>query len=113
MVGALVILIFVSLVQLSLALYVRNILQDSAAEGARYGAAAGAGPAAAVERTRYLITAALPASYASGVSASHASYGGVATIRVDVTAALPVVALVNLGPTVSVSAHAIDEDGLP
>lgn len=112
MIGALVILIFMALVQLALALHVRNILMDSAAEGARYGAVSGAGPQDAVSRTRYLIGLALSPSYASNVTASTADRDGVPTVRVDVRATLPLVALTGIGPTVTLSAHAIDEDGL-
>ncbi len=113
MVGALVIAVFMALIQLSLALHVRNILMDSAAEGARFGASAGATPADAVSRTRYLISLALPTSFGSGVSAVDTTHDGVATVRVDVSAPLPVIALTGVGPTVNLSAHAIDEDGLP
>ncbi|MDO5494448.1 MAG: pilus assembly protein [bacterium] len=113
MVGALVILIFVALIQLSLALYVRNILMDSAAEGARHGAVAGAGPEDAANRTRYLISLALPEHFASGVSAREVSRDGIRAVRVEVRAHLPVVALTGVGPALTLSAHAIDEDGLP
>lgn len=112
-VGALVILVFLALVQLALVLHVRNLLQDSAAEGARYGAASGATLQDAVARTRLLIDAALPASYADAVTARHSSADGVGTVVVDVTAPTPVLGLLSFGPTVSVTARAIDEDGLP
>lgn len=113
MVGALVLAVFLALLQLALALHVRNILQDSAAEGARAGGIAGATPADAATRTRYLITLALPSSFAADVTASRGSHSGVAVIRVDVRATLPIVGLTGTGPVVTVSAHAIDEDGLP
>ena len=85
-----------AVVQLALALHVRNTVLDAAAEGARFAALAGSSPAAGVERTRDLIGAAISPSYASDVHATSTSVGGVPAIAVTVRTALPVLGL--LGP---------------
>lgn len=102
---------FVGVMQLALALHVRNTLVDSAGEGARHGALVGRGPEDAVERTRALIASALADDLAQDVSASTETLGGVETVVVTVRAPLPVLGLV--GPrTLQVEGHAVDEKAL-
>lgn len=112
LVGTLVILIFAALLQLALALHVRNILVDSAAEGARAGALVGAGDETAVERTRYLIDLALSQRYTHEVSTRRVEVEGMALLQVDVRATIPLLGLV--GPTreLEVSGRAVLEDEL-
>lgn len=112
MVGTLIIAIVAALLQLALVLHVRNILIDSAAEGARAGALAGAGDAAAVERTRYLIDAALSARYADDVTAHRVEAAGTTVLQVDVVATLPLFGLAGSPRTVVVSGRAVVEDEL-
>ncbi|MGO1590976.1 MAG: TadE/TadG family type IV pilus assembly protein [Ancrocorticia sp.] len=88
MVMPLFLLVALALLGLAMTLHARMILVDSAAEGARVGAVGGT--ALAEQRTRELITAALPAEYAQDVVASESVIGGVAILRVEVTAPLPV-----------------------
>ena len=52
MVGALLTVLTLSVMQLGLALHIRNTMQDAAAEGARYGALADNVPSDGVRRTR-------------------------------------------------------------
>ncbi len=102
---------FVGVLQLTLALHVRNTLVDSAGEGARYGALVGRGPDDAVERTRELISSALVDDLAGDVTASTETLGGVQTVVVTVRAPLPVIGLV--GPrSLQVEGHAVDEKAL-
>ena len=103
---------FVGVLQLALALHVRNTLVDAAGEGARYGALVGRDPGDAVARTRALITASLVDDLAGDVSAATVTLDGVDTVVVTVRAPLPVMGLV--GPrTLEVDGHAVDEKGLP
>ena len=101
--------LFVALLQLALALHVRNTLVASAAEGARYGANVDRTPAEGAAKTRQLVRGALSSRYARDVSAGYESVGGVPTVYVEIRAALPVVGL--LGPTRSlvVRGHAMEE----
>lgn len=93
MVSGLVLLLFLAAFQLGYALHVRNTLIANAAEGARYGARADAGPALGAERTRDLIRGGQPDSFAQNVTADRGVEGGVQVVRVRVVAPLPV-----LGP---------------
>ena len=107
--------LFLALVQLALTLHVRATLQASAAEGARYGANLGLGPADAQARTVDLVTESLSARY---VTAPHGQVtasveplddSGVPVVVVRVEARLPVVAaLVPVVPVV-VEGRALQE----
>ena len=52
LVGVLLTALLLAVVQLALALHVRNTVLDAAAEGARYAALAGSSAEAGVQRTR-------------------------------------------------------------
>ena len=112
LVGTLVILLFAALLQLALALHVRNILVDSAAEGARAGALAGASDAAAVDRTRYLINLALSPRYSRDVTTRRVEAEGTVLLQVDVVAALPLFGLAGPARELAVSGRAVLEDEL-
>ncbi|WP_448005151.1 TadE/TadG family type IV pilus assembly protein [Agromyces bauzanensis] len=109
LVGVLLTVLALAVVQLALALHVRNTLLDAAAEGARYAALAGSSAGAGVARTQDLIAAAISAEYADGVSATTTSIGGVPAIEVTVRAALPVVGLLGAERALEVSGHAAIE----
>src|SRR3954469_15597134 len=96
LVGILLTFLFLALLQLGLALYVRNTLVASAAEGARYGANADRGPADGAALTRDLIRDSLADSFAGDVTSGMETVDGVVTVVVRVNARLPVVGL--LGP---------------
>lgn len=96
MVSALVTVLFMSVLQLGIALYVRNTLISCASEGARLGARADTDPAQGAARTRELITASLPARFAGDVSVAVVDVGGVRVVSVRVRAPLPVIG--PLGP---------------
>ncbi len=105
MVAALLTALTLGVVQLALALHVRNTIVDAASEGARYGALADNTPADGVARTRELITTALGAGYAVDVSAARATYQAHPAVVVRVAATLPLVGLI--GPSIlEVEGHA-------
>ncbi|MGZ4598201.1 MAG: TadE/TadG family type IV pilus assembly protein, partial [Actinomycetes bacterium] len=64
LVGILLTVLFLALLQLGLALHVRNTLVASAAEGARYAANADRSPASGAAVTRQLIRDSLADSFA-------------------------------------------------
>jgi Flp pilus assembly protein TadG len=109
LVGALVTLVFVGVVQLTVALHVRNTLVDCASEGARYGALADRDPAAGAQRTRELIGQDLSAAYAGDVTAGTERFDGLDTVVVRVRAPLPVAGLLGVGRLLEVSGHAVSE----
>ncbi|MFP3578303.1 TadE family protein [Arthrobacter sp. fls2-241-R2A-200] len=106
LVGALLTMFFVSIVQLTLILHVRNTLIDAAASGARYGALADRTSADASARAGTLIAAALNPDYAQDIESSEVTVGGVRTIEVTVRAPLPVIGLLGPSGTLEVKGHA-------
>jgi hypothetical protein len=109
LVGGLLTLLFVAVLQLSLALHVRNVLVDCASEGARFGALADRDPEAGAIRTRELIRSELSNRYADRVSAGRATVEGLPTVEVRVEAPLPIIGLFGVGRTLTVSGHALAE----
>ncbi|MBX3098257.1 MAG: pilus assembly protein [Salinibacterium sp.] len=108
MVSALLTVLTLAVLQLGLALLVRNTLVDAAAEGARFGALADNSRRDGVDRAVDLIATALGPDYAGDVSASTGSYLGQPAIIVTVRAPLPLVGLI--GPSaLEVSGHAAVE----
>ena len=106
LVGVLLTVLALAVVQLALALHVRNTLLDAAAEGARFAALAGSSASDGTARTRDLIAAAISADYARDVTAGTTSFAGVPTVEVTVRATLPVVGLLGLAGGVEVSGNA-------
>jgi Flp pilus assembly protein TadG len=100
-VGVLLTVLALAVVQLALALHVRNTVLDAAAEGARYAALAGSSSTDGVARTRDLIAAAISAEYAQDVTAGTAS--------VSVRTTLPVIGLLGVPHGLEVAGHAAVE----
>lgn len=94
MVSALLIAVFLGILQLTFALHVRNTLMDAAAAGARYGTLADRGPGDGVRRTQDLIRGALSDRFAANVHATTVSVGGTPGVRITVRAAVPVFGMV-------------------
>jgi Flp pilus assembly protein TadG len=110
LVGILLTFLFLALLQLGLALHVRNTLVASAAEGARYGANADRDPAQGAAVTRQLIRDSLADSFADGVSAGVETVDGMDTVYVQVEARLPLVGLLGPARTIKVRGHALEEN---
>jgi hypothetical protein len=113
MVGALLTLLVLSVLQLALALHVRNTVTDAAAEGARYAALAGAGLDDGAARTRSLLATALGPGYPVEVTAGTADWQGIPVAEVRVAAPLPVLGLLGLERGLEVAGHAPMEDPEP
>jgi Flp pilus assembly protein TadG len=110
LVGILLTFLFLALLQLGLALHVRNTLVASAAEGARYGANADRTPADGAAVTRQLIRESLADSFADDVTSGTETVDGVVTVVVRVDARLPVFGLLGPPRGISVRGHALDEE---
>ncbi len=106
MVGVLLTVTTLAVLQLALALLVRNTVLDAASEGARYGALVGNSPAEGAKRTAELIRTAIGDGYTGHIDAGLGTHLGVPAIVVTVRAPLPVLGLI--GPTggIEVSGHA-------
>lgn len=109
MVGTLLTVLTLSVIQLGLALLIRNTVLDAASEGARFAALADNGLADGVARTTDLITVALGPGYAQGVSAEYGNYLGHPAAIVTVNAPLPLIGLVGIEHGLEVEGHAAVE----
>ena len=109
LVGALLTVLTLSILQLGLALLIRNTVLDAAAEGARYGALADNTVGDGVERTRELITTAIGPAYAKNISASLTSYHGQPADVVTVKTPLPMFGLLGISNGLEVRGHAAME----
>ena len=109
LVGVLLTALFLVLLQLGLALHVRNTLLASAAEGARYAANADRTRDDGEEVTRRLIRGSLADSFAGGVTSGVETVDGAATVYVEVEATLPVIAFLGPARGIRVRGHALEE----
>ncbi|MFI9485532.1 TadE family protein [Promicromonospora sp. NPDC052451] len=109
LVSVLVLAIFLGVVQVALAVHVRSLAIDAAAEGARVAARADRGLADGAARTRALLADTLTGAYARDVTAGRTTSGGVAVTEVTVRAPLPVVGLLGPGGVLTVRGHALEE----
>jgi Flp pilus assembly protein TadG len=109
LVGTLLTLLTLSVIQLGLALLIRNTVLDAASEGARYGALADNQVGDAVQRTRDLITTAIGPAYARDITVAVGTYRGHPADIVTVRAPLPVIGLVGLPGALEVTGHAAIE----
>ena len=110
MVGALVVFVFVALLQVTLGVYARNVLTDAAGDGARRAALVGGTEAEAQQRVRVLSDAALRHGYVDTVTVSRVPSGDLIIVEVTVKAPFPVLGL--FGPGGTLTGHAIDESSL-
>ena len=102
------VMLFLGLLQLGLALHVRNTLVACAAEGARYAANADRTPQDGAAQTALLIDGALSERFAEQVTGTTVETGGVTQVEIRVEATLPLLGF--FGPrSLVVTAHSLDE----
>lgn len=106
LIGAVLVLMCMSIVQLALVLHVRNTLIDAAGSGARYGTLADRDPEDARARTVSLITSSLGSAYARDVAVETVVSGGARMLQVAVAAPLPAFGLLGPDGVVRVEGHA-------
>lgn len=109
MVIGLLTVLTLAVLQLGLALHVRNTVADAASEGARFAALADNGPADGAERTRQLIAVALGPAYTGDITAALGEYLGHPSAVVTVRAPLPIFGLLGPAAALEVSGHAAVE----
>lgn len=102
-------MVVLAVLQLALALHVRNTLTDCASEGARHGASARRSTADAEARTRQLISSAVSPRYAQDVSAAMVNVDGVDMVRVTVKTTMPLFGLAGGNTTMVVTGHGIED----
>jgi Flp pilus assembly protein TadG len=109
LVSVLVVALALALIQLGMALYVRNTLVSAAGEGARFAAAADRSPEDGAQHARLLIRQTLPDSYADQVLAGYTIVDGVQTVEVEVRASLPVFGWLGPSGALRITGHAMEE----
>lgn len=104
----LLMVVVLGVVQVGLAVYVRETLASAAAEGARVAAVSGGDAAAGERRIRSALATTLADDVVESVTAHATSSAGLPVVEVEVRARLPLLGL--LGPSVLVvHGHAIGE----
>lgn len=106
LVGTLLTLLTLAVLQLALAVYVRNVVHDAAVEGAYFAALADTGPAQGAERARETIRRAIGDAYAEDVTVVRSISLEQPTIDVRIRTTLPVIGLLGLPYGLEVEAHA-------
>lgn len=106
LVGTLLTLLTLGVLQLGLAVYVRNVVHDAAVEGAFRAGLADTTLADGVMRTREIVSRTVGADYAADVSARETDELGHPTVEVTVRATLPLVGLLGAPRALEVRAHA-------
>lgn len=109
LVGVLLTFLTLGVLQLALALHVRNTVLDAAAEGARYGALADNEPRDAIPRTVELISTAVGPDYARDVTVREGSWMGAPAVIVTVRTTLPLAGLLGPDRSLEVAGHAARE----
>ncbi|WP_243232589.1 TadE/TadG family type IV pilus assembly protein [Microbacterium sp. CIAB417] len=106
LVGSLLTVLTLAVLQLGLAMYVRNVVHDAAAEGAHYAALADTGPEAGAARAASVITTAVGSDYAEDITVSRRSESGHEAVVVRVRTTLPVLGLIGIPFGLEVEADA-------
>lgn len=101
--------LFLGILQVGLVLLVRNTLANAAAEGARYAASLDRDLAAGEQRTREQVRGAVSEQFARDVDARLVELGGRATVEVVVRARVPALGLGGPGIDLVVVGHAVEE----
>ncbi len=106
LVGTLLTLLTLGVLQLALAVYVRNVVHDAAVEGAYVGALADTDAAAGATRTAELIETAVGSRIGARVTAADADTARGPEVEVRVVATLPLVGLLGIPAAMEVTARA-------
>ncbi len=106
LVGTLLTALTLAVLQLALAVYVRNVVHDAAVEGAYYAALADTALSEGEDRARAAITGAVGASYAEDIEVGVTERLGSPTVVVSVRTTLPVIGLLGVPHALEVDAHA-------
>lgn len=109
MVSALVLALFLAVVQVALAMHVRALTIDAASEGARVAARADRDLASGATRTQDLLAAALGRRYADDVTVRQTMQDGLDVVEVTVQVPLPVVGLIGPSGVLTLQGHALEE----
>lgn len=110
LVGTLLTVLTLAVLQLALAVYVRNVVHDAAVEGAYYASLADTSLDEGRARTQEMISRAVGAGFAQDVAIGESEDLGYPTVRVRVRATLPVIGLLGVPQAMEVEADAPVEE---
>lgn len=106
LVGGLLTVLTLAVLQLGLAIYVRNVVHDAAVEGAHFAALADTSLTQGADRTREIVARAVGAAYAEDVAVHETGGLGHESVEVTVVTTLPLVGLLGAPRMLEVTAHA-------
>ncbi|MDF2561980.1 MAG: TadE family protein [Microbacterium sp.] len=106
LVGTLLTALTLGVLQLALAVYVRNVVHDAAVEGAYHAALADTTQEEGVQRTREVVTRAVGASYAEDIRIGTSGARGQEVVDVRVRSTFPLLGLIGVPFAMEVEAHA-------
>lgn len=110
MVSALLALVFAAVLQIGLAMHVRNTVVDSAIAGARIAAAADRTEEDGAQHTALLVSTAIGARYAEDIAVTTSPSGPQTLITVTVRTPIPVIGLVGPSGVWELQGRAFAED---
>lgn len=106
LVGVLLTVLTLGVLQLGLAVYVRNVVHDAAVEGAYHAALADVETTAGAQRARDVVERAVGDGFVEGATASESTALGYDTVAVTVTTRLPLIGLLGVPHGWEVTVHA-------
>lgn len=106
LVGVLVTAITLAVLQLALAVYLRNVVHDAAVEGAYHAALADTSLQDGADRTREIVGRAFGEGVVNDVAVRESSALGAPSVEVRVVATLPLLGLLGIPNGWEVTAHA-------
>ena len=109
LVQALLIPLFLGILQVGLVLFVRNTLTSAAWEGARLAATTDRGPGEGEALTRRQLDGVVSGRFARDVSVRQVTVDGAPTIEVTIHASVPALGLGGPSVELDVSGHAVEE----
>jgi Flp pilus assembly protein TadG len=106
LVGTLLTVLTLGVLQLGLAIYVRNVVHDAAVEGAYHAALADTALADGARRTEEIVQRTVGAEFAEEISVRETTDLGRPAVEITVRTPFPLVGLLGLPRMLEVSAHA-------
>lgn len=106
LVGALLSVMTAVVLQVGVALYVRNMVLDASVEGAQRAALADATPSDGIAAAQTLLTRTIGATYAQDVSVTQTMRLGVPTVEITIRAPLPILGLFGVPEAMEVTGYA-------
>lgn len=110
LVGALLTVLTMGVLQLALAVYVRNVVHDAAVEGAHHAALADVTTGEGAVRARELVASAVGADFVESATARESDALGHPTVEVTVVTRLPLIGLLGIPSAWEVTGRAPAED---